>query len=329
MCKISASVAKKTDMLIYYYSATNPYHAFYPGIHAPTAPGLCAGETLSGLNHLLTLRNEPSIQELAQHSTLGALPPLDHTRCLNYTQDALGLGRRGTIVKVVKQDTLDAAQSLLRKWDSSPRGRLPPRGDNVLLPNMANGKSPGGGWEQGRMVQEEELCYRSSISLTFDEDYYASRGLPNDGGDFAPSVVIIREAAARGHSYYDFTKPLNSVAVVSVAAERDPRLSQPSSLPCPHYADPMARESMKAKWRLILQLSALKGHRRLVLGMLGCGVLKNPPQDVVDCFKEVMRENQFRGGWWEEIIFAVLEKQALDQGNFDIAYRELHGRYFG
>lgn len=79
---------------------------------------------------------------------------------------------------------------------------------------------------------------------------------------------------------------------------------------------------------MILRTAAYNGHRRLVLGALGCGAFLNPREDVADCFAEVFSEGEFGGGWWESIIFAVmddLEEGKDGDGNYGVFYRKLHG----
>jgi uncharacterized protein (TIGR02452 family) len=84
--------------------------------------------------------------------------------------------------------------------------------------------------------------------------------------------------------------------------------------------------------RLSLRIAATQGHRRFVLGALGCGAFGNPTNEVAICWKEVLTEPEFRDGWWEELVFAVLDKGsdgdngARDrQGNFATFHRHLDG----
>lgn len=83
---------------------------------------------------------------------------------------------------------------------------------------------------------------------------------------------------------------------------------------------------------MLLRIAALEGHRRLVLGALGCGAFNNPKEKVVECFLQVFREPEFSGGWWRDVVFAVLEtdnnekrKGANGDGNFGIFFRGLNG----
>ena len=88
---------------------------------------------------------------------------------------------------------------------------------------------------------------------------------------------------------------------------------------------------MKAKIRGALRIAILKGHTKIVLGALGCGAFGNPPEDVARCFVSVFEEREFQGGWFEDIVFAVLDNAKgknggeNGQGNYGIFYRALHG----
>ncbi|TPX16581.1 uncharacterized protein E0L32_003875 [Thyridium curvatum] len=84
------------------------------------------------------------------------------------------------------------------------------------------------------------------------------------------------------------------------------------------------RESTKARMRMTLRMAARRGHRLLVLGALGCGAFKNPVEDVAECWLEVLREPEFRGGWWREVWFAVYDRR--NEGNFEVFERILGGK---
>jgi uncharacterized protein (TIGR02452 family) len=71
-------------------------------------------------------------------------------------------------------------------------------------------------------------------------------------------------------------------------------------------------------------MAAQKNHGLLVLGALGCGAFANPKEEVAYCWLEVLREQEFQGGWWEEIWFAVLDTR--QEGNFEVFERVLGGK---
>jgi uncharacterized protein (TIGR02452 family) len=268
-------------------------------------------------------------------------------------------GEKGTRIKVFDMDTFDAAMNLapdykahahLRKSSSStsdpdskhdddqvmnntsqdsdvtPTTPSNPRAPKpVAVLNLASERSAGGGWQKGALAQEEALCYRSSLYLSLHKSYYP---LPSLSAIYTPSVIIIRDAMSRGHALYT-EKPadLPVTTVISVAALRYPALTEDRE----KYKNEGQRAETKRKIRLTLRVAALGGHKKLVLGALGCGVFGNPPKEVADCFLEVFREKEFRGGWWEDVVFAIMDNAKGDQGgkdgvgNYGEFYRALDG----
>ena len=169
------------------------------------------------------------------------------------------------------------------------------------------------------------MCYRSSLSFTLKFRYYP---IPEAGGIYSPTVVVIRENRSSGHGLMNLSKPesLPVFSCVSVAAIQGPAIEKDASGK-ERYRRTGDREVMKEKMRVILRVAAVKGHRVLVLGALGCGAFANPRGEVVDCWKEVFSENEFRGGWWEQIVFAVMESGGTKDGddNFGVFYKGLDG----
>ncbi|PLB55120.1 hypothetical protein P170DRAFT_432661 [Aspergillus steynii IBT 23096] len=219
-------------------------------------------------------------------------------------------------VSVINGDTFDTARSL-----SNPANFNSHHAKHVCVLNMANQVSAGGGWLNGAMAQEEELCYRSSLSFTLKRRHY-----PMGTCDvlYSPTVVVFRDNYSKGHRLMNLQKPeqLPVVSVISVAAVRDPELNHGPVLPRYRYA--ADRDLMKTKMRSVLRVAAFNRHRKLVLGALGCGVFGNPNNEVADCWMEVLQENEFQG-WWDTIAFAVLDNMTGPDSNFQVFYNKLHG----
>ncbi|EER39855.1 conserved hypothetical protein [Histoplasma capsulatum H143] len=201
----------------------------------------------------------------------------------------------------------------------------------VCILNMANANNAGGGWKRGALAQEEALCYRSSLSFSLKLRYYP---IPEVGAIYSPTVLVIRANMDEGeHKLLDLEQPdkLPVVSVVSVAA---PCLPEVRTREVPGvgirqvYKDPADREIMKEKMRVVLRTATVNQHRRLVLGALGCGAFENPKEEVADCWGEVFQEREFSGGWWESIIFAVMDDRDEGKdgdGNFGVFYKRLDG----
>ncbi|KAI9766060.1 MAG: hypothetical protein M1840_006767 [Geoglossum simile] len=251
--------------------------------------------------------------------TRGDMAFLNHKYCPKYTLPAndAECGRAGTRIRVVDGDSFDVALDLQSRSDGTDK-------KPVALLNMANARVGGGGWMKGALAQEEALCYRSSLSFTLKRRFYP---LPNNSGIYSPTVVVIRGSLATGHALLFPDIPpqhLPVVSVISIAAVRGPATTNATP---PRYQNSADRELMKSKIRMILRIAVVNGHRRLVLGALGCGAFRNPSNEVVECFKEVFGEHEFRGGWWKDLVFAVLDNRGGEQGdgNYGVFRRGLDG----
>lgn len=212
-------------------------------------------------------------------------------------------------------DTLDTAITFAHsRFDDKP----------VLVLNMANAEHGGGGWLQGALAQEESLCYRSSLSFTLKRRFYP---LGSETAIYSPKVVVFRENLEKGHGLLDLAAPqaLPVVSVVSVAAIRDPEIVRGQG-GVEGYKYKEDEELMKKKMRGVLRVAGREGHKRLVLGALGCGAFGNPRGEVVRLWKEVLGETEF-SGWWEGMVFAVMERGGTrdGDGNFGVFHRGLDG----
>lgn len=260
----------------------------------------------------------PSIN--AEKSTLhllAGLPSLKTETCP---------GHKGCPVRVIDDDSLDAAIALSK-----------PDAARVVVLNLASDTHAGGGWVNGALAQEESICYRSSLYLSLHGSYYP---LPPFGAIYTPSMVVMRTSWTKGHAIMYNTKPedLPVTSVISLAALRCPNtrsIQDPADRSIvlrygfENHAD---RNLTKSKMRLCLRLAGTNGHTRLVLGALGCGAFRNPTEEVAICWREVLQEPEFGGGWWEEIVFAVLDKGSDgdngardNDGNFAVFERVLDG----
>ncbi|KAL8946845.1 MAG: hypothetical protein Q9222_006810 [Ikaeria aurantiellina] len=228
-----------------------------------------------------------------------------------------------TPIRVVNMDTLDAALDIsCFRTSAVSASSAPP----VLVLSMANAKYAGGGWLKGAIAQEEALCYRSSLSFSLKLRFYP---MPNRAAIYSRTIVVIRESLARGHRLLDLSKPgeMPVVSVVSMAAVKDPSIQRRLSDGEETYRNPNDRELMRSKIRMILRVAVAKGHRKLVLGALGCGAFGNPRREVVRLWKEVFAESEFSGGWWEDVVFAILDHDGGHDSNdnYGVFWRELEG----
>ncbi|KAI5305013.1 hypothetical protein KEM56_005492 [Ascosphaera pollenicola] len=275
--------------------------------------------------------NRVNLRALAAE-TLALLPKIlstvPHISTRSYTYDPTNLPRLhpgncpgfpSVEAKVVNEDTVDAAINVgncsryITVRDKQP----------VCVLNMANAYTPGGGFRNGAMAQEEAICYRSSLYYTLKQRFYP---LHEFGGLFSPTVLVFRHSDQR-RTVMNLSRPerLPVICAISVAAICCPKtISEEVQVPAESteggeagvktvisekYASDGDRENMKERMRVILRIAAYNRCRRLVLGAFGCGAFHNPNKEVANCWAEVLQETEFRGGWWESIVFAVFDPQ--------------------
>lgn len=207
---------------------------------------------------------------------------------------------KDTVVEVVDRDCLAVARELLE----AQLGR-------VAVLNMANRQTPGGGVYGGSGAQEE-YCFRCSdyfrslyrytpfaadFGLTQVQDQY-----PMDrdfGGCYSPNVTIFRGLEEEG---YPFLETPWKVDFIAVAA-----LNCPDMVTTPegdrHLIHALV-EPAKRKMRTIFNIAIENGVDVLVLGAMGCGAFRNPPEHIAALFKEVLDEPPYKGRF-VKIVFAI------------------------
>ncbi|KAI1178145.1 hypothetical protein F4777DRAFT_576203 [Nemania sp. FL0916] len=286
------------------------------------------------------LRQLPLVQaDQSEKHDLDGVPALNAADCPGFrlASDAdadADAGLCGTRIRVVNEDTLGAAIAMSKSL-TEPGVEAVNRNQRVAVLNLASDKNPGGGWLSGASAQEEALCYRSSLALSLHRSYYPWSPCT---AIYTRDVVIMRSSMATGHLLLVPQTPvaqLPLVSAISVAAIRRPALktavdatSEPSARDGQAiFKHPADRQLTKTKMRLALRIAAREKHELLVLGALGCGAFRNPPSEIAHCWSEVLGEPEFRGGWWREIWFAVLDTK--NEGNFGVFSRILDGKEFG
>lgn len=199
-----------------------------------------------------------------------------------------------TKVRVISSDTIDAALALPHSKYGKP-----------CILNMANATTAGGGFKHGALAQEEALCYRTSLYRTLKIKHYP---LGDKEGIYSPDVMVIRKSMKDGHGLLDLREPkdLPVISAVSVAAVCRPDIATKLS-GAKTYSNDADRRLMMDKIRLILRMAIRHRHTQLVLGAFGCGAFGNPREEVAVMFLDVLEEKEFQGGWWEDVVFAVLD----------------------
>ncbi|KAK6335547.1 hypothetical protein TWF696_002319 [Orbilia brochopaga] len=297
------------------------------------------------------------------HNTQGYLynaldiKPLGAEYCPQYRLPAgdPDAGKPGCRIRVLNRDTFACAEDLLvrhnfeqsqmeiacKQGNDEPKMHAPDNG--VICLNMANALKKGGGFENGSVAQEEALMHRSTLWTTLPTHYYP---LTETEAIYSPYVAIYKQLIYKSDGSPDYVNlpraeailnsripisnankatlpglPLPEIAIVSVAAISGPPLTDDSA----DYKNDQDRALTELKIRQMLRIAGLNGHRRLVLGAFGCGVFANPKEKVARMFLKILREPEFQGGWWKEIVFGCYDPPGSRRPNFPIFQSVLDG----
>ncbi|KAH7035328.1 uncharacterized protein B0I36DRAFT_360716 [Microdochium trichocladiopsis] len=244
-------------------------------------------------------------------------------------------------IRLAIADTLTVARYLLEpagddacgatasaaKPTKTTRADLANTTSRVGILNMASPLSPGGGFLNGAMTQEESLCMRTTLLPSLRDEFYR---LPELGAVYTPDVLVFRDEAGNDLDKKDRW----FVDCVSAAMLRFPEVEevpdgddggvksttdQPRTSPendldsnsdeeeegeeededgdedihealvIKRYANQKDREAVIHKMRVVMRIFQAKGCRKLVLGgAWGCGAYGNPVEEVAAAWRKVL-----------------------------------------
>lgn len=214
-------------------------------------------------------------------------------------------------IEVVDSDTFLCARKML--------SINPNLLNKIAVLNLASDEEPGGGWRYSlSMTQEEALCYSSTLFQTLRPEWYP---WPNTGegsvaGIFSPSVAVFKDTLDNECRELGEEERV-VVSVITVAAPRRPGLTEDGQ----RFEDEDVLEEFHEKVRLVLRCAAGEGKTGLVLGALGCGAYRCPPQLVAQEMKQVLEEEEEFRGWFERVVFAVYGTGPVGKRNLEAFQR--------
>ncbi|MGG8410219.1 TIGR02452 family protein [Streptomyces sp. 12297] len=192
-----------------------------------------------------------------------------------------------------------------------------PREARVAVLNFASARNPGGGYVRGAKAQEEALCRASALYETLLEapDYYeihraGKSTFYTDRVIYSPAVPVFRDD--RGHL---LETPFR-VAFLTSPAPNAGTIRRQEPERAHEIPGALARRA-----ELVLEVAALHGNRRLVLGAWGCGVFRNEPAVVAEAFRELLT-GRF-DGVFERVVFGVLDRAPEPLQAFERAFAGL------
>lgn len=215
-------------------------------------------------------------------------------------------------VRVVDSDSFAAARSILA---SNPAAK-------VTVLNLASDVEPGGGWQYTvGQTQEEALCYSSTLFATLRPEWYPwpNLGPRSTAGIYSPAVVVFRDTLDNDLAELPDSERF-VVSVITVAAPRGPALTTVSN-----GAQVFAKESdlndLREKIRLVYRCAAHNGQTSLILGAMGCGAYRCPPEVVAREMRSILEDEEF-AGWFEDVLFAVYAAGDVGQRNLTVFHGE-------
>ena len=189
-----------------------------------------------------------------------------------------------THVSVVSKKTTGATIDLFK---SIPREQRKKR--KFLVLNMASKKHFGGGARNGARAQEEDLFRKTDYSLHTGKELYP---LNLQQFTYTKNVCIVKDD--------NYTKlPLEQwffVDMIAMSAINKPYTNKKGNL----YQDDY--DLILSKIENIFKSALIQGCTDLVLGALGCGVFRNPPEDIVYAYNECLKKYD---KYFNSIVFAI------------------------
>lgn len=184
--------------------------------------------------------------------------------------------------------------------------------EKVAVLNFASFKHPGGGFLNGMMAQEEELCHHSilyPILESFTKDYYEPNRDSLNKGLYTDDLIYSKDV------YFDDGSNGLYIDVITCAAP-----NRKVSRRCGVSKEKHNR-ALLSRIHRILEVAEYHKVDTLILGAYGCGVFGNAPEDVAETFYFYLNE-EFKNVFGS-IIFAIPNSGKVGSTNF----RVFHDRF--
>ncbi|MEW2135501.1 TIGR02452 family protein [Streptomyces sp. NPDC005409] len=219
-----------------------------------------------------------------------------------------------TAIEVTGESSTVAARRLTARHEEEPE-----QASRVAVLNYASARNPGGGYVRGAKAQEEALCRASALYETLLQapEYYevhrAERStFYTDRVIHSPGVPVFRDD--RGEL---LETPFRAGFLTSPAPNAGTiRRQEPERV-----AEIPAALARRAG--LVLEVAALHGYRRLVLGAWGCGVFQCDPAEVSEAFRGLLA-GRF-AGVFERVVFGILDRKPETREAFERTFADFGG----
>ncbi|WP_330454871.1 MULTISPECIES: TIGR02452 family protein [unclassified Streptomyces] len=201
---------------------------------------------------------------------------------------------RTPAIEVTGESSLEAASRMTRE-----------RPGRIAVLNYASARNPGGGYLNGAQAQEEALCRASALYATLLRvpDFYAHHRAERsvfytDRVIHSPGVPVFRDDRGRlldtPYTVGFLTSPAPNAGVIRARTPQEA------------HRVPAA---LAARAERVLEVAAVCGYRRLVLGAWGCGVFQNDPAVVAGAFHALLTGEGRFAGHFEQVVLGILGRQ--------------------
>ncbi|MGC4950221.1 TIGR02452 family protein [Streptomyces sp. DT224] len=198
---------------------------------------------------------------------------------------------RTPVIEVTGESSLQAAARMTREGPGE-----------VAVLNYASARNPGGGYLNGAQAQEEALCRGSALYATLLRvpDFYARHraersAFYTDRVIHSPGVPVFRDDRGRlldaPYTAGFLTSPAPNAGVIRARTPQEA------------HRVPAA---LAARAERVLEVAAVCGYRRLVLGAWGCGVFRNDPAEVAGAFRALLTGEGRFAGHFEQVVLGIL-----------------------
>jgi uncharacterized protein (TIGR02452 family) len=175
--------------------------------------------------------------------------------------------------------------------------------------NMASYKRPGGGVYNGARAQEECLFRCSNLIHVVSTDFYP---LAENEALYTKDAIFFKDKE------YDYMEPVECDVITIAAINLNENTKYDPVQNIKDY-----RKVTKDKIRLMISLAAKNGVQNLILGAWGCGVFKNDPKLMAQCFSEVLVGEGYNLNF-KNVVFAIINDHNSVGNNFEIFNTEFN-----
>lgn len=183
----------------------------------------------------------------------------------------------------------------------------------ICVLNFASFTSPGGGFINGAMAQEEALCHDTNlynILKEFKPLYDKNKSLRNNGiyknwAIYSPDVVYDKICGATINHIDVITCPAPNASVFFNSFSSEEDVNRYSNI-------------LYERCKYVLDIARENNVNVLCLGAFGCGVFANNPYCVAECFKILLETKNY---YFDVVIFPIPAGDNLD------AFKEIFKEY--